>query len=145
MQGLVVKVVAFLALASYGNAMMVGAYRKQSEPTDMELIIAAYVRPQVQAAVEAHCQSNCLDWAPYCDRKPFNEYKLEEVWSQVVAGTNYLFKIDVGKNRFIGAKVFNPLPLLTRGELPHPVLKCVKIVRRGEELLPSMCESKEGK
>ena len=43
-------------------------------------------------------------------QKTFNDFRAVEYSTQVVAGTNYIFKVDVGGGDFIHVKVHKPLP-----------------------------------
>ncbi|EDQ92432.1 uncharacterized protein MONBRDRAFT_35345 [Monosiga brevicollis MX1] len=42
--------------------------------------------------------------------KDVEQFKAIQVSTQVVAGTNYLIKVDVGSNEFVHIKVFRSLP-----------------------------------
>lgn len=141
MQGLVLGIVVLMAVASLGHShtMLAGGYTEERPPSEREILIAASVKGKVIAAVNGHCESNCFKWADYCDRKALNGYKVVSVRSQVVAGTNYLFKIEAGKNRYIAVKVFNPLPLLVMGAPASPEFECVAPYEG--RLDPKMCDT----
>ncbi|XP_050394051.2 cystatin-B [Patella vulgata] len=47
--------------------------------------------------------------------RKFTDYTAKEYKSQVVAGTNYFVKIDVGNGQAIHARIYQPLP--GQGEL----------------------------
>ena len=50
-------------------------------------------------------------------RKSFTEFRAVEYSTQVVAGTNYLVKVDVGSGHFLHIKLHKPLPF--RNAPPH--------------------------
>jgi len=73
---------------------MCGGASAPRPATDVEQTLCDKIRPDLEG------KSN----------RQFASFKAIEVSSQVVAGTNYFVKIDVGSEEFVHARIFKPLP-----------------------------------
>jgi len=67
----------------------------QSKPANAEIqTMCDQLRPDIEAKAG----------------KKFNHFNAHSYSSQVVAGTNYFVKINVGDNEFVHARIHKPLP-----------------------------------
>ena len=78
---------------------MIGGFEKPRTATDEIKDIAYQVRREVQSRLNVN----------------FDKFEAVSYRSQVVAGVNYLIKVDVGNGSFIHIKVFQPLPYTNEG------------------------------
>ena len=93
--------VIILISASEGFGMFVGGFGSVSPATDSEQHTADAVRGSVEERL-GH---------------PAGQYRAISYTSQVVAGANYLIKIQTDQEQFVHAKIHVPLPY--RNEPPH--------------------------
>nr|XP_039253059.1 cystatin-A1-like [Styela clava] len=99
--------------STMAHGMMVGGFTEAKDPTDDVVELAKLMRPSVEKTL-------CVK-KEFC---AFDHYHVLSYMSQVVAGTNYIIKIDIGQKEPIAIKVFVPLPYT---EKPPELVKVVQM------------------
>lgn len=91
--------------------MMCGGWSQVKPATVQEQNVADMVKVAVTETMQESRKTSAASWAQFpATVETFTDFKVIEYRGQVVAGTNYLFKIQVAEDAFIAAKVFKPLP-----------------------------------